>query len=104
MTSSFPSGLQVSVFSVTSKSMAVQWTRFSSATSYKITVTPKNSPSHPAFAQFGSNSVMGSVNALSPNTLYTVKVEAMDDSLNVLSQAAVDKITGEFILGCFKES
>ncbi|XP_067086836.1 fibronectin type III domain-containing protein 7-like [Osmerus mordax] len=87
------SGLHVSVFSVTSKSMAVQWTKYSSATSYKITVTPKNSPSHPAFAQFGPNSVMGSVNSLSPNTLYTVKVEAMDASLNVLSQAQVEKIT-----------
>lgn len=88
------SGIGVSVFSVTSKSMVIQWTRYSGAATYKITVTPKNSPSNPsAFAQFGANSVMGSVNSLSSNTLYIVEVEAMDSSLTVISQATVEHFT-----------
>ncbi|XP_039999685.1 fibronectin type III domain-containing protein 7 [Xiphias gladius] len=82
-----------SVFTVTSKSMTVQWRGPTGASSYKITATPKNSSKYPIFAQFSGNSVMGSVNSLSPNTLYTVQLEAMDNALNVLSSAKTEETT-----------
>lgn len=85
----------LSVFTVTSKSMMVQWSSHSGASSYKITATPKNSPERPVFAQFGSNTVMGSIKSLSPNTVYTVQLEAMDNVFNVLSSAKTEKTTGK---------
>lgn len=90
-----PSDITLSVFTVTSKSMTVQWSSHSGASSYKITATPKNAPERSAFAQFGGNTVMGSVNSLSPNTVYTVQLEAMDNALNVLSSAQTEETTGK---------
>lgn len=84
-----------SVFTVTSKSMTVQWRSHSGARSYKITATPKNSPERPVFAQFGGNTVMGSINSLSPNTVYTMQLEAMDNAFNVLSSAQTEETTGK---------
>lgn len=75
--------------------MTVQWSRHSGASSYKITATPKNSPERPVFAQFGGNTVMGSINSLSPNTVYTMQLEAMDNAFNVLSSAQTEEITGK---------
>ncbi|XP_043989836.1 fibronectin type III domain-containing protein 7 isoform X1 [Gambusia affinis] len=85
--------ITLSVFTVTSKSMTVQWSVHSGASSYKITATPKNSPARPVFAQFSGNTVMGSVNSLSPNTVYTMQLEAMDNALNVLSSAETVETT-----------
>ncbi|CAL8256993.1 unnamed protein product [Merluccius merluccius] len=60
--------------------MIVRWNRIPGATSYKITVSPKSAPGVPAaFAQYGPNTVMGSVTPLSPNVDYVVTVEAQDD-------------------------
>lgn len=87
--------MTVSIFTVTSKSMTVQWSRCSGASSYKITATSKNSLDASAFAQFGANSVMGSINSLTPNNMYIIRAEAMDNSLNVLSQAEVEETTGK---------
>lgn len=75
--------------------MTVQWSRCSGASSYKITATSKNSLDASAFAQFGANSVMGSINSLTPNNMYIIRAEAMDNSLNVLSQAEVEETTGK---------
>ncbi|XP_056149603.1 fibronectin type III domain-containing protein 7 [Lampris incognitus] len=85
--------ITLSVFTVTSKSMTVQWSGHTGASSYKITATPKNSPEPSVFAQFSGNSVMGSVNSLSPNTVYTMQVEAMDNALNVLGSAETEETT-----------
>lgn len=38
---------------------------------------------------------MGSVNSLSPNTVYTVQLEAIDNALNVLSSATTEETTGQ---------
>uniref|UniRef100_A0A3B5LFU1 Fibronectin type III domain containing 7a n=1 Tax=Xiphophorus couchianus TaxID=32473 RepID=A0A3B5LFU1_9TELE len=89
----------LSVFTVTSKSMTVQWSVHSGASSYKITATPKNSPARPVFAQFSGNTVMGSVNSLSPSTVYTMQLEAMDPDVPSIDQAYSknsDSITVEF--------
>lgn len=44
---------------------------------------------------------MGSVNSLSPNTVYRMRVEAMDNAVNVLSSAETEETTGNvtFIFG-----
>ncbi|XP_068456147.1 fibronectin type III domain-containing protein 7 [Clinocottus analis] len=85
--------ITLSVFTVTSKSITVQWSSYADASSYKITATPNNSPGRPVFAQFSGNSVMGSVISLSPNTLYTMQLEAMDNAFNVLSGAETEETT-----------
>lgn len=91
-----PTDVTLSVFTVTSKSMTVQWSSQSGASSYKITATPKNAPERSVFAQFGGNTVMGSVNSLSPNTVYTMQLEAMDNASNVLSSAETEETTGKW--------
>ncbi|KAK9980103.1 hypothetical protein ABG768_013500 [Culter alburnus] len=85
--------ITLSVFTVTSKSMTVRWSGYTGASSYKITATPKNSPEPSVFAQFSGSTVMGSVNSLSPNTVYRMRVEAMDNAVNVLSSAETEEIT-----------
>ncbi|XP_078025253.1 fibronectin type III domain-containing protein 7-like [Epinephelus lanceolatus] len=86
--------LQVSVFSTTSKTVILRWIRYSGASSYKITVAPQSSPSDPiAFATFGPNTVMGSINSLSPNVMYTFTVEALDNSQMPLSTAVIESST-----------
>ncbi|KAF3699275.1 Fibronectin type III domain-containing protein 7 Precursor [Channa argus] len=85
--------IALSVFTVTSKSLTVQWSGLTGASSYKITATPKYSSKRPVFAQFGGNTVIGSVNSLSPNTVYTVQLEAIDNALNVLSSAKTEETT-----------
>uniref|UniRef100_UPI0037E7605E fibronectin type III domain-containing protein 7-like n=1 Tax=Semicossyphus pulcher TaxID=241346 RepID=UPI0037E7605E len=88
------SDIQVSVFTATSKTMILRWTRYPGASSYKISVAPQSSPSSPiAFATFSSNTVMGSINSLSPNIQYTFTVEALDNTQVTLSNAAVDSST-----------
>ncbi|XP_056132898.1 fibronectin type III domain-containing protein 7-like [Lampris incognitus] len=84
------SDIAASVFSATSKTLILRWTRYSGASSYKVTVTPRNTPNNPAaFAQFGANIVMGSVKSLSPNTLYDIDIEALDSSQATLSSDAL---------------
>ncbi|KTF95190.1 hypothetical protein cypCar_00023199 [Cyprinus carpio] len=85
--------ITLSVFTVTSKSMTVRWSGHTGASSYKITATPKNSPDSSVFAQFSGSTVMGSVNSLSPNTVYRMRVEAMDNAVNVLSSAETEETT-----------
>ncbi|KAI7809502.1 fibronectin type III domain-containing protein 7 [Triplophysa rosa] len=85
--------ITLSVFTVTSKSMTVRWSGHTGASSYKITATPKNSPEPSVFAQVSGSTVMGSVNSLSPNTVYRVRVEAMDNAVNVLSSAETEETT-----------
>ncbi|XP_053738609.1 fibronectin type III domain-containing protein 7 [Synchiropus splendidus] len=85
--------ITVSVFTVTSKSMTMQWSHYSGAISYRITATPKNSPESSVFAQYSGQTVMASLNSLSPNTVYIVRIEAMDNALNVLSSAETEDTT-----------
>ncbi|TNN67816.1 Fibronectin type III domain-containing protein 7 [Liparis tanakae] len=85
--------ITLSVFTVSSKSITVQWSGYADASSYKITATPRNAPGRPVFAQFSGDSVMGSVISLSPNTVYSLQLEAMDNALNVLSSAETEETT-----------
>lgn len=88
--------ITVSVFTVTSKSMTVRWGGQSDASYHRLTATPKNSHEQPVFTHFSRSTIMGSVNSLSPNTVYTMRVEAVDSSMNVLSSAETEETTGDF--------
>ncbi|XP_061098700.1 fibronectin type III domain-containing protein 7-like [Conger conger] len=91
---SFSLGISVSVYTVTSKTITARWTRHAGASSYKLSATPNNSQHAPVFAQFSGSTVMGSLSPLSPNTLYTVKVEAMDTNmLTVLASDQAERMT-----------
>ncbi|KAK5869559.1 hypothetical protein PBY51_024266 [Eleginops maclovinus] len=82
--------IQVSVFSTTSKSAILRWTRVSGASSYKVTAAPQNSPGNPVgYAMFGANTVMGSIHSLSPNIFYTFTVEALDNQ-RTLNSGTID--------------
>ncbi|KAM4629308.1 fibronectin type III domain-containing protein 7-like [Polymixia lowei] len=86
--------IEVSVFSATSKTIILRWTRYSGASSYKITIAPEATPNIPSgFAHFGANTVMGSINAPSTNTLYVIKVEALDSSQVTLSNVTLKSKT-----------
>ncbi|MCI4387775.1 hypothetical protein PGIGA_G00078070, partial [Pangasianodon gigas] len=85
--------LTVSVYTVTSKSAVLSWSKYAGSSSYRLTATPRNSPNPSGFSSFSQNTVMGSINTLSPNTAYTFKLEALDSSMRVLAQASVDRYT-----------
>ncbi|XP_017275873.1 fibronectin type III domain-containing protein 7-like [Kryptolebias marmoratus] len=88
------SDLQVSVFSITSKTVYLKWTKYSGAASYKISAALKSSPNSPfAFATFGPNTVMGSITSLSQDVEYIFTVEALDASQTVLSSASTETTT-----------
>ncbi|XP_036410759.1 fibronectin-like [Megalops cyprinoides] len=84
--------ITLSIYSATSKSITARWTRYPGASSYRLTATPKNSPGS-VFAQFSGSTVMGSLISLTQNTVYTIRVEAMNNSFTVLSTAAVEETT-----------
>ncbi|XP_075340569.1 fibronectin type III domain-containing protein 7-like [Odontesthes bonariensis] len=84
----------VSIFSATSKTVILRWTRYAGAASYKITAALKSSPSNTiAFATFGPNTVMGSISSLSQDVSYIFTVEALDDSQATLSSASTETST-----------
>ncbi|KAB5546671.1 hypothetical protein PHYPO_G00074720 [Pangasianodon hypophthalmus] len=85
--------LTVSVYTVTSKSAVLSWSKYAGSSSYRLTATPRNSPNPSGFSSFSQNTVLGSINTLSPNTAYTFRLEALDSSMRVLAQASVDRYT-----------
>lgn len=90
------STMSVSIFTVTSKSAVLRWSRYEGALSYRVTASLRNSPVPVVFASFGQNTIMGSVNSLNPNTAYTFRVEALGSLMNMLADASVDGSTGAY--------
>ncbi|KAL1249579.1 hypothetical protein QQF64_020584 [Cirrhinus molitorella] len=85
--------MTVSVFTVTSKSAVLRWSKYEGALSYRVTASLRNSQVPVVFASFGQNTIMGSVNSLNPNTAYTFRVEALDSHMNMLTDATMDGTT-----------
>ncbi|XP_062871771.1 fibronectin type III domain-containing protein 7-like [Trichomycterus rosablanca] len=85
--------LNVSVYTVTSKSAVLKWNKYTGSASYRLTASPRNSPDPSVFSSFSQNTIMGSINTLSPNTAYRFQVEALDSSMSVLAQTSVDGST-----------
>ncbi|KAJ4942945.1 hypothetical protein JOQ06_005457 [Pogonophryne albipinna] len=85
------SDIEVSVFSATSKSVILRWTRVYGASSYKVIAAPQNSPGNPVgYAVFGPHRVMGTINSLSPNIMYTFTVAALDNAQEILNIGTID--------------
>ncbi|KAM6922050.1 fibronectin type III domain-containing protein 7-like [Xenentodon cancila] len=88
------SDIQLSLFSATSKTVILKWTRYSGASSYKISAALKSSPNNPiAFVTYGPNTVMGSINSLSQEIEYILTVKALDASQTTLSSASIETST-----------
>ncbi|KAI4896050.1 hypothetical protein NFI96_015040, partial [Prochilodus magdalenae] len=87
------STLTISIYTVTSKSAVLHWSSYSGSSSYRVTAFLRNSPEPLVFSSFSQNTVMGSINSLSPNTAYTFQVEALDGSMTVLDHSSVDGST-----------
>nr|XP_057928957.1 fibronectin type III domain-containing protein 7-like [Doryrhamphus excisus] len=85
--------ITASVFSTTSRSTTLRWSKFPGANSYLVTVHEKSSSDVVAFAQFGANTVMGTVNSLYPNTVYEFTIEALDSSQQRLDVIVVESTT-----------
>ncbi|XP_041125909.1 fibronectin type III domain-containing protein 7-like [Polyodon spathula] len=79
----------VSIYTVTSKSISVQWARVPGIHSVKVTATPKTIPTTPVFVQFSGATIIGSIVSLTPNIIYTVKVEAIDSLGTVLASSEI---------------
>ncbi|XP_072297459.1 fibronectin type III domain-containing protein 7 [Eucyclogobius newberryi] len=71
----------------------MEWTQFPDVSFYKLKATPKNSPIAPVFVQFAQTTILGSITTLTPNTQYTVQIEAMSDQMTVLASAETDALT-----------
>lgn len=84
----------LSIYTVTSKSAVLNWNSYPGSSSYRITAFLLNSPQPYTFSSFSQNTIMGSINSLTPNTAYTFQVEALDASMTVLAQASVGGSTG----------
>lgn len=95
---SYPSGVDLpfSLYTVTSKSAVLTWSKYAGSSSYRLTASLRSSPNQSVFTAFGQNTVMGSVTPLYPNSAYTFKVEALDGSMVVLASATVDGYTGMY--------
>ncbi|KAG7323409.1 hypothetical protein KOW79_013111 [Hemibagrus wyckioides] len=85
--------LPISMYTVTSKSAVLSWSKYAGSYSYRLTATLRNSPNQSVFSTFGQNTVMGSVAPLYPSSAYTFRVEALDSSMGVLASATVDGYT-----------
>ncbi|KAF7660954.1 hypothetical protein LDENG_00272170 [Lucifuga dentata] len=80
-----------SVFSSTSTTAILRWSKVTGASSYKITVIPKSTPGSPiAFTLFGPNTVLGSVHNLSPNTAYNFIIQALDAAELQLDRTVIE--------------
>eukprot|EP00062_Callorhinchus_milii_P003466 gi/632940767/ref/XP_007885493.1/ PREDICTED: fibronectin type III domain-containing protein 7-like [Callorhinchus milii] len=83
----------MSIFTVTSRSISVRWSKHMGAHSYEITATPNSALGEAVFVSFNEAIILGTVIGLLPATMYTIKVEALDWRGSVLSQTQTQHLT-----------
>ncbi|MGH0126547.1 UNVERIFIED_CONTAM: hypothetical protein FKN15_073877 [Acipenser sinensis] len=81
------------MYTVTSKSISVRWSRVPGIHSVKVTATPKTVPGTPVFVQFNGATIIGSIVSLNPSTIYTVNVEVIDSLGNMLASSEIEQRT-----------
>ncbi|XP_034635954.1 fibronectin type III domain-containing protein 7 isoform X2 [Trachemys scripta elegans] len=86
-------GFSISIYNVTSRNIYLRWSKFSGAVSYRITATPRNTVGHSLLAHFSDVPVKGILTSLTPNTVHTVKVEAIDKNGIILAEAQTKQLT-----------
>ncbi|OXB68268.1 hypothetical protein ASZ78_016669 [Callipepla squamata] len=80
-------GFSVSVYDVTSSSIYLRWSKFSGASSYRVTATAENTVGHSLLARFGDVTLKSTLTSLIPNTVYAIQAEAIDKYGNILAEA-----------------
>ncbi|XP_067892589.1 fibronectin type III domain-containing protein 7-like isoform X2 [Heterodontus francisci] len=83
----------MTIYTVTSRSISVRWSRYVGAHSYKFSATSNAAMGQPAFVIFNNRFIIGTISPLLPATLYNVKVEVLDGSGNVLAEAQTQQLT-----------
>ncbi|XP_078075310.1 fibronectin type III domain-containing protein 7-like [Mustelus asterias] len=83
----------MTIFTVTSRSISVRWSRHLGAHSYRLSASSNAALGQPAFVIFNNRFVLGTVSSLVPGTLYNVKVEVLDGNANVLAEAQTQQLT-----------
>ncbi|XP_034978901.2 fibronectin type III domain-containing protein 7 [Zootoca vivipara] len=86
-------GFTVSIYDVTSRSVYLQWPKFPGAFSYRAMATPLNTVGHSSSAHFSDVTLVGALAPLAPNTIHTVKVDAMDNNGVILAEAQTMQLT-----------
>ncbi|CAI5776616.1 type III domain-containing 7 [Podarcis lilfordi] len=86
-------GFTVSVYDVTSRSVYLQWPKFPGAFSYRAMATPLNTVGHSSSARFSDVTLVGALASLAPNTIHTVKVDAIDKNGVILAEAQTMQLT-----------
>ncbi|XP_048803096.1 fibronectin type III domain-containing protein 7 isoform X4 [Lagopus muta] len=71
-------GFSMSIYDVTSRSIYLRWSKFSGASSYRVTATAVNSVGHSLLAYFSDGTLKSTLTSLIPNTVYAIQAEAID--------------------------
>ncbi|XP_042675242.1 fibronectin type III domain-containing protein 7 isoform X3 [Centrocercus urophasianus] len=71
-------GFSMSIYDVTSRSIYLRWSKFSGASSYRVTATAVNSVGHSLLAYFSDGTLKSTLTSLIPNTAYAIQAEAID--------------------------
>ncbi|XP_043942000.1 fibronectin type III domain-containing protein 7 [Protopterus annectens] len=85
--------LPVSIYTVTSRSITAQWSKYPGAHSFRVTATPVSGIGELGFVLFSGSTVIGTVISLTANTYYDVKVECLDNAGTVLSEGNVKHLS-----------
>ncbi|XP_067845840.1 fibronectin type III domain-containing protein 7-like [Heptranchias perlo] len=91
--SSASTDFTMTLYTVTSRTISVRWSRYVGAHSYKLSATSNAATGQPVFVNFNNRFIIGTVASLLPATLYNVKVEVLDWNGNVLAQAQTQQLT-----------
>ncbi|XP_019334912.1 fibronectin type III domain-containing protein 7 isoform X2 [Alligator mississippiensis] len=86
-------GFSISIYDVTSRSIYLRWLKFSGAVSYRVTASPVNVVGHSVMAHFSDVTLIGILTPLTPNTIHTVEVEAIDENGIILAEAQTMQLT-----------
>eukprot|EP00076_Gallus_gallus_P010200 XP_004943157.1 fibronectin type III domain-containing protein 7 isoform X4 [Gallus gallus] len=71
-------GFSMSIYDVTSRSIYLRWSKFSGASSYRVTATAVNTVGHSLLAHFSDVTLKSTLTSLIPNTVYAIQAEAID--------------------------
>ncbi|XP_032302029.1 fibronectin type III domain-containing protein 7 isoform X4 [Coturnix japonica] len=79
-------GFSMSVYDVTSSSIYLRWSKFSGASSYRVTATAVNTVGHSFLAHYSDVTLKSTLTSLIPNTVYAIQAEAIDKNGIILAQ------------------
>ncbi|XP_053106320.1 fibronectin type III domain-containing protein 7 [Hemicordylus capensis] len=86
-------GFSVTIYDVSSRSVYLQWPKFPGASSYRAMATPMNAVGHSVSIHFSDVTVVGTLAPLSPNSVYNVRVDAIDKNGITLAEAQTMQLT-----------